>query len=449
MNLLTIIEDYGLHPKKVASTKGGEWACACPRCGGDDRFRIHPNHKQGRYFCRYAGSCGTAGDAIQFLIDFQGKTFKEAADYVGKQLEERPQRRRHSQPREEALDQMQACEKLEPEERWRRQATVQVGAAHKTLLENEERLKWLARRGIGIEAAKRFHLGWIEKEVYASMDKWGLPMEKNPSGRSKKVWLPKGYLIPQWNLAGHLTMLQVRMEDLLPNNKMRYYPVKGSTVTPMIISPRPALPPQRTAWVIVESRLDAVLIAFYVGDIVGVIALGNNSANPCPEAIPLLDASPLILNAVDYDEAGKSVYDKWLRRFKKAKSWPVPDGNDPGEYVEKYSGDVREWILAGLPPGLRIERKVQAVQEQTEQSPAPDKQKNKPLYTAVPTGCGREIYLTDSRKAYEQLEAEGKLPFSNKELDISKAFKADGGNPALLVDMKEIFGGRIIERVEL
>lgn len=450
MNLLTIIQDYGLSPKKMASTRGGEWASFCPSCGGtpgkSDRFRIQPNHKGGRYFCR---QCPKFGDSIQFLIDFQGKSFKEAAAIVGKQLEERLQRRRHSQPREEAPDQMQACEKLEPEEKWRRQGAAQVGAAHKALLENEERLKWLARRGIGLEAVKCFKLGWIEKEIYAPLADWGLPLEKNPSGRSKKVWLPKGYLIPQWNLEGHLTMLQVRMEDLLPNNKMRYYPVKGSTVTPMIIPPSPALPPQRTAWVIVESRLDAVLIAFYVGDLVGVIALGNNSANPCPEAMPLLDASPLILNALDYDEAGNSVYDKWSRRFKKAKRWPVPEGNDPGEYAQDQDGDIREWILAGLPPGLRIERKVQPVKETEPVDSASVKQKELPLFREIHTECGRDIFITNSRKTYEKLEEEGKLTFSHKEIDIVSDFKKDGGDPALILSIKEIFGGKIIERVEL
>jgi hypothetical protein len=29
--------------KRVANTGGGEWAGACPFCGGVDRFRVQPN----------------------------------------------------------------------------------------------------------------------------------------------------------------------------------------------------------------------------------------------------------------------------------------------------------------------------------------------------------------------------------------------------------------------
>ena len=451
MNLLTIVENYGLNPKKHSTSKGGEYCSPCPRCGGNDRFIIQPFNEGGRYFCRQKDSCGTSGDAIQFLRDFQGMGFREAAAQVGKQLEDRPYnpgRRRHSPEMEEAPE-MQACEKLEPVERWRRQAAAQVGAAHKSLLENEERLNWLAVRGLDLEAVKRFKLGWIEEGIFEALDKWGLPDETNGKGNKKKLWIPKGYLIPQWNLEGHLTMLQVRLNELLPDSKMRYYPVKGSTVTPMTIPPEPSLPPGRTAWVTVESRLDALLVARHAGDLVGTMALGNNSANPDPEAMPMLDASPLILNALDFDEAGESSFEKWQRRFKTAKRWPVPEGKDPGEYAQDHNGDIREWILAGLPPGLSIERKLSPVKEPAPADSASVKQKEQPLYTVVPTGCGREICLTDSRKVYEKLEDEGKLPFSSKEIDISKAFVADGGEPSLLVDIKEIFGGRIIERIEL
>lgn len=448
MNLLTAVENYGLNPKKHSTSKGGEYCSPCPRCGGNDRFIIQPFNDGGRYFCRQKDSCGTSGDTIQFLIDFQGMSFREAAAQVGKQLEDRPyQRRRHSQPRKEKPYQMQACEKLEPEERWRRQAAGQVGAAHKALVANEDRLKWLAARGIDLEAVKRFKLGWIEKSLFEPLKDWGLPMEKNDKGNDKKLWLPKGYLIPQWNLAGHLTMLQVRVDELLPDYDMRYYPVKGSTVTPMTIMPEPSLPPGRTAWVIVESRLDALLIARHAGDLVGTMAQGNNSANPDPEAIPLLEASPRILNALDFDDAGEASFEKWERRFKTAKRWPVPEGKDPGAYAQDHGGDIREWILAGLPPGLRIERKPQPVQEQP--TPQPAKQKDQPPFTEVHTECGRDIFITNSRKIYEKLEAEGKLTFSHKEIDIASAFKKDGGDPALLLSVKEIFGGKLVDMVEL
>jgi hypothetical protein len=446
MNLLQYAQDYGLKPKKVASTRGGEYLSACPSCNNPKRFKIHPNHEGGVYHCH---SCGKGGDTIQFLRDFMGKGFKEAADMVGKALEDRPHRHRYKSP-EETAPMMEAEEKIFPEERWRREAAAGVDAAHEALLSDPARLEWLAGRGLDLEAVERFKLGWIEKEKFYGLKRWGLPIETNERGREKKVWLPRGYLIPQWDLAGKLTMLQVRMDKLLPAYDMRYYPIKGGTTTPMVIPPEPSLPPERTAWVIVESRLDALLIARHVGDLVGVMAQGNNSANPCRSAIHLLDASPRILNALDYDEAGEKSFEKWARRFKTARRWPVPEGKDPGEYFEEHHGDIREWILAGLPPGLKIKRKATDIPSPSTTVANPTQKEKELPYRHFDTECGREIYVTGDRATYRKLEDEGKITFSPHEIARVKAFKNDGGNPADILDILEVFGGgRIAERIEL
>jgi DNA primase len=65
----------------VSNHNGGEYAGPCPGCGGRDRFRVWP--EQDRYWCR---RCGKQGDTIQYLRDFRGLTFREAARLVGKQL---------------------------------------------------------------------------------------------------------------------------------------------------------------------------------------------------------------------------------------------------------------------------------------------------------------------------------------------------------------------------
>jgi len=75
---------HGLDPKRVSSMHGGEYASACPRCGGEDRFRIWPSRQadkcEGVYWCR---QCDCHGDAIQFCRDFLDMTYKEALEYVG------------------------------------------------------------------------------------------------------------------------------------------------------------------------------------------------------------------------------------------------------------------------------------------------------------------------------------------------------------------------------
>lgn len=79
-DLLNAARRRNLSPKKVASTNGGEYACACPKCEGKDRFRIWPNATNGgRYWCR---QCGTSGDLIQFLRDFLGMSFQDAKSQI-------------------------------------------------------------------------------------------------------------------------------------------------------------------------------------------------------------------------------------------------------------------------------------------------------------------------------------------------------------------------------
>ena len=447
MYLLALIQDYGLKPVKKATTRGGEYSSACPNCGGSKRFIIHPDYEGGKYFCR---ECSTSGDTIQFLIDFKGMTFKEAAEKTGKAIDNDFSRRRYVLPTEKAPE-LVAVEKLNPAQEWKREAAAEMAKAHNALLDNKERLAWLANRGLDLKAVKDYKLGWIEEPKYYSLKKWGLSEEENRKGNKKKLWLPKGYLIPQLYLKNQIIMLQIRMDELLPNNKMRYYPVKGSTVTPMIIKPNSAISLERIAWVIVESRLDALLIARYAGDLVGVMAQGNNSANPCPAAILLLDASPCILNALDFDEAGAAAYKKWAKRFKTVRRWPVPESKDPGEYVENNNGNIRAWILAGLPPGLRFSHKKEIEKPVVDTSPDIDnKQDVKPICTAIETKCKRLVHITKDREIYQKLEAEGKIVFSEKEVNKVTAFQKDGGEPSLLIDIKEIFiGSKITGRIKL
>ena len=84
VDLLSLI---GADLRKVATTQGGEYAGPCPFCGGDDRFRVQPHHKNGgRWFCRGCGD-GQWHDVIDFVqkrdgLDFVGLTFQEAGSLL-------------------------------------------------------------------------------------------------------------------------------------------------------------------------------------------------------------------------------------------------------------------------------------------------------------------------------------------------------------------------------
>jgi len=79
VNLLDLIgSDTRL--RKIAGTRGGEYAGPCPFCGGDDRFRVQP--EQGLWWCR-ACAGDRWQDAVAYVMRRDGVPFTEAARMLG------------------------------------------------------------------------------------------------------------------------------------------------------------------------------------------------------------------------------------------------------------------------------------------------------------------------------------------------------------------------------
>ena len=402
--------------------------------------------------------CGEGGDVYKFLTKFTGRPFpqvvSELAVEAGITIPDAPEgytppRPRLTIPVQKKNDTLKPREISSPEEVWQKQALLLVLRCHKALLANNEQLAWLELRGISISAVKRFKLGWLGKEDYQAYHEWGFKPEKNKKQNWRKIWLPKGITIP-WFIDNEIHRIRIR-RDLVPDGDKfgRYIIVKGSGNATMII-PR-ADNRTDTAMIAIEAELDAIAVADIAGDLITVIGNGNTTAKPDINALKILKNSPHILCAFDFDTAGEKTSDEWQDNLREAISWPVPEAKDPGEYVKDHGGDIRAWILAGLPPGLRISRKVQEQDSgSVKQKEAETSKEGKPLYISIDTKCGRLVHITGDRETYRKMEEEGKIVFSKKEVERSTAFQKDGGDPSLLIDIKEIFGGgRIKERIEL
>jgi DNA primase len=85
MTLLDLLVSDGSMFRRVAATRGGEYAGPCPFCQGVDRFRVWPEQAGGRWWCR---QCGRSGNLIQYLREARGMSFKEACRYAGMNLED-------------------------------------------------------------------------------------------------------------------------------------------------------------------------------------------------------------------------------------------------------------------------------------------------------------------------------------------------------------------------
>lgn len=349
MSILAIVNNH-VPLKKVAAD---EYAGPCPKCGGNDRFRVWPEQgDNGRYWCR---QCNIKGDTIQFLRDVDGMNFKEACKYIGKEISDIPRRdERHCAPAKKTYIPKPA---VLPPELWLQKAEKFVAWAHNYLMKEltgdrlAEITSWLFARGIAPLAIEKYKLGWNPTTLHRPLSVWGLPEEKKEDNSLKKIWLTDGLVIPNIR-AGIVQSIRIRrFVDTPP----RYCVVRGSGDT-TLIAMRETEP---LGWVIAENHLDAMMIEQEAGDFIGAMGMGSCATKPGETAFNLLKKARCILNALDYDiekkkNPGGAAGKWWQETFgNTCRRWPVPQGKDPGE-AYKLGVNIREWLLAGLPPVFKV-----------------------------------------------------------------------------------------------
>lgn len=346
MNVLDLLRSKNIEPKRAGSTHGGEYHSPCPACGGNDRFHVWPeqNEGSGSYWCR---GCGKGGDNIQFLIDFDGMTYPEACasleveparskPFRSPELPRKPNVRSAASESRKNINSTSFS--FSPPRLWTEKAEKLVSWAHENLLRNRPQLEWLKARGIEKPAIEKYRLGWIPEDMWRPRSSWGLEKQINEkTGKPKTIWFPEGLVIPKRN-----DNCPIRVRIRRPQGEPRYYLIPGSSMEMMT-----AAGPGR-AVIIVESELDLIMIDAVAGDTTGAVALGSSSAKPDATAFDLIRKAAVVLNAIDYDDAGAKAVLWWTQNFPNARRWPVPVGKDPGDAF-KSGIDIREWITLGLP----------------------------------------------------------------------------------------------------
>lgn len=336
MNLLDLIP-AGL--KYVSGTSGGEYAGPCPWCGGEDRFRVWPDHPSGatggRFLCR---GCGGQGDGIQFLRDMEGLSYPDAC----KRLGTTPKAGGIGQAREPASWEPKPA--VLPGEIWVARAGQFIDHCVATLAAGGLGLDYARGRGLTTKTCAALRIGWNPSDLYEDRAAWGLPPETNPrTGKPRKVWLPAGLVLPTLR-TGQVAAIKIRRSAWTPEDQLpKYAAASGGGKLPMVLAPGKGKP-----CVVVESELDAILAAQEARDAVSCVALGTAKGKPDVEAHSLFMTASVVLVALDFDEAGAGGWPWWREHYANAKRWPVLSGKDVGDLMVE-PGMVREWILAGLP----------------------------------------------------------------------------------------------------
>ena len=324
--------------KTVSGSSGGEYAGPCPWCGGEDRFRCWPDHPSGatggRFLCR---GCGRQGDGLAFIMELEGVGYVEAC----KRLGTTPKAKTGGQ-----TAQTKWTPKLStlPGDAWTSAAGRLVDRCAAALAAGGPGLEYARGRGLTIKTCVALRIGWNDCDLYQDRAAWGLPEEINErTGRPRRVWLPSGLVISS-RKDGQVVAVKIRRSGWTPEDQLpKYAAVTGSAKSPMVLGLGQGKPV-----VVVESELDAILVAQEARDLVAAVAMRTARAKPDAEAHTLLLAAPLILVATDADDAGATAWPWWREHYPKAVRWPVPTGKDVGDCAAT-PGLIRAWIEAGLP----------------------------------------------------------------------------------------------------
>lgn len=315
--------------KKVAGTNGGEYHGACPKCGGKDRFVVQPNARPNpRWFCRQCYPSG--GDAIAFLMWYQGLDFKDAANELDLHwLEIQNNFRSQSKLDRPTLSYAREKQTGSDNPRWQARAHAFIEYAQNKMWESDTMRRYLWERGFYDRTIKQYGLGYNPRAVN---DDWGL---------DKKVWLPAGLVIPyEHGEHSTITKIRIRRSDYKPGDTIgKYIPPAGVKNTAYLTRRI-----QRGDYVvIVEGELDAIIFKQEViAPHVVALATGGTQGAKLLKYLALLALAQKVIVAFDSDESGNQAAKYWLDALPNAARL-CPIGKDINDMVIKDI-NLYQWL---------------------------------------------------------------------------------------------------------
>jgi hypothetical protein len=263
---------------------------------------------------------GEVGDGIQYLMRHCPLSFPEAvAALSGSPITQQ------KAPGEYQLHRPILNPQKWKTPKWQAESKMLIQFSRSCLLKpnGKERLSYLMQeRGLQIDTIRHRCLGWL----------------------SPKKQMPSKLVIPCYDSRGNLIRIRFRMDKSGPEQE-RYRISKGSNAK----DPFPINVASGKPIMILESELDAILVAQEVGDLIGILGMGT-TALKFDGAIAdyLIKNIPAILISLDNDQSGRAKTAQLIKQFPHALDWSVPKryGKDPGEAWKHMC--LRKWVKSGL-----------------------------------------------------------------------------------------------------
>lgn len=314
------------HLRRVASTRGGEWAGPCPFCGGRDRFRVQPNARpRPVWFCRGCGE-GRWHDALDYVARRESLDLRRADDFrrACELLGAPGDLSRHAPPPAQP-DAVTGPPPAEWQERARRVIAECVTALWG---ESGGRARaWLRARGLTDETLRRWRIGYNPGTGY-----------RNIAG----LRVPCGIVIP-CEVGGAVWYLNVRRATGEP----KYLKVKGSRAALFGAETLPG----HTVAVLCEGEFDTMLLHQQAGDLAGVATLGGATCVPdlAHFGAYLLPLRRLLI-AYDADRPGRKGAARLAgltRRARRVSLPALPGVKDLTDF-HKAGGNLHAWLAFEL-----------------------------------------------------------------------------------------------------
>ena len=298
-------------------------------CGKDYHLRAHDSLKlfmqDGIWLYKWWSRNGEVGDGIQYLRRHCGMGFPEAVAILsGTAIVQNTASQHLDQQNLHGSGPMKKPEKWRTK-KWQRDAEKLIRVGHSYLFgpNGKERIAFLVhQRGLDLGTIRQRRLGWLPEKRH----------------------MPSKLLIPCYDSQGHLIRIRFRMDTFNPGQQ-RYRISKGSNPH----SPYPIAVAAAKPLMILESELDAILIAQEAAEHIGVLAMGTTAMKFNPDMIRYLSENiPIILVSLDNDQSGKEKTSRLIRELPNAIDWPVPEkyGKDPGEAFKRIN--LKHWVETGL-----------------------------------------------------------------------------------------------------
>jgi DNA primase len=279
--------------------------------------------------------CGRSGDAIDWLREREGLSFREACHRLGSI---------DPPPTLETAVHLPKSTSSPPSEAWQEQAQ-RVVSTFQAILWSDRGARarvWLTQRGIIDQTVRHWCLGFN-------------PDDQKLCG----LWVPRGIVIPCL-VAGQIWYLKVRRASGHP----KYSQVRGGQLA---LFGAGTIANHDTV-VVTEGEFDAILLHQEAGDLVGVVTLGSAAARLPDAWVPYLLSVQRLLVAYDTDAAGAEGATIWKAISPHAQRIVPLAGKDVTDFY-LAGGDLRAWVQFALADDW--EPTAATVETQGPISPAP------------------------------------------------------------------------------